>query len=290
MRRTIASAVFLTLLSLSTRATAQGYVDQQAIKTLQATQGNVPDVAPVSWHAYKPSAKLKTNKAVVADIQRHLDSLPGELREGRMQVVELSNRVCAKYLLQRGVVLVPDSFPPDFRAYAPYPQHYAGADTFGQLFVADKYTQTFAAYEGGRLVRWGLISTGRDDGNTPTGRYTFNWRDEFRLSTAAPPGEVWELRWVYNFHGPRGIHVHQYAVPIAQPASHGCVRLTEADARWNYDWAAKGTTVLVLNHNPLGLAAHWSSGPQPQSLIGLPPSPLDIPDGLTNDNDAVAGR
>jgi hypothetical protein len=88
----------------------------------------------------------------------------------------------------------------------------------------------------------------------------------------SPPGERWEMYWVFNFHEARGIHIHQYPMPTGGPASHGCVRLIEEDAKWIYDWAdtwktssgsgmvssssvriiEPGTTVLVIGEDPVG--------------------------------------
>lgn len=144
-----------------------------------------------------------------------------------------------------------------------------------------------------------MVSTGRDDDLTPNGRYNFNWRQEYRESSEAPEGEVWEMRWVFNFHGPKGIHVHQYQLPIAMPASHGCVRLSESNALWNFNWAQQtavregvrepGTMVIVINHNPAGVPAHWQPGDDgaPTSLVNLPDDPASLP--LGTENQSVAG-
>ncbi len=272
------AALTLALLGVSATGRAQGYVDQKAVEPLLSTQGQEATVTPVGWHLYPISSTQKTSKAVLARLQKHLDSLPGGLQGQRMAVVELTNRLARKYILQRSELLVPDRFDDDFRAYAPYPQEWTAAASTPKLFVIDKYTQTFGAYENGQLVRWGLVSTGADDEKTPTGRYTFNWKQELRNSSEAPEGETWEMRWVVNFCESKGLHVHQYALPIAQPASHGCVRLTEADALWNYGWAERGTPVLVLNYSPVGLAAHWLPGTgRPVSLVMLPDDPMGVP-------------
>lgn len=272
------------LSSLNTEA--QGYVDQAAVAPLlQMQDGPVPQ--PVKWHIYKIGNAQKTTKAVMSKLQSHLDSLPGDLKGQRMAVVELTNRVARKYLMQKHELLVPNSFPADFRAYTPYPTNWPAAATTAKLFVIDKYTQTFGAYERGKLVHWGLVSTGKEDDKTPTGRYAFNWKQDVRLSSEAPEGETWEMKWVVNFNESRGLHVHQYSLPIAQNASHGCVRLTEADALWNYKWAEKGTPVLVLNYAPVGLASHWMAAEgNPISMIQLPDSPMDVPAG----NKGFAGR
>lgn len=278
---------------LTLTGNAQGYVDQEAVASLLDAQGSgTHDVKPVTWHRYNIGKNGKTSKIMLARLQAHLDSLPGEHTQHRMAIVEIANRVTRKYMMQRGTLLIPDRFPYDFRSYSPYPIQYAGATSVPKLFVIDKGTQTFGAYENGNLVRWGLVSTGKEDNLTPNGRYSFNWKDEFRESTAAPEGEVWKLRWVFNFYAAAGIHVHQYALPIANAASHGCVRLSESDSYWNYNWAdgwkmqggkvvASGTPVIVINNTPAGLAAHWSASGN--SLVRLPGNPMSVPLGPGSD-------
>lgn len=275
--------------------TAQGYVDQDGVAPVLETQGSsIEAVQPVSWHVYKFGNGDKNSKVTLQRLQAHLDALPGGMQGHRLEVVELTNRICRKYLMQRQELLVPDSFADDFRAYAPYPQTYDAASSLPKLFVIDKYSQTFGAYENGTLVRWGLISSGHDDDLTPDGRYSFNWKAEYRESSEAPLGEVWKLRWVFNFCAARGIHVHQYQLPIAMAASHGCVRLSESDAKWNFNWAdagtgkATGTPVIVINHNPGTLSAHWMlvEGTSPISLVNLPTNPMEVPAS----SEQVAGR
>ena len=183
----------------------------------------------------------------------------------------------------------------DIRAYAPFPRIYAGASGFDKLFVIDKKVQAWAAYEYGRLQRWGVVNTGREGSRTPGGRYNFNWQEPERISSESPEGEEWLMRWVFNFHGPRGFHVHQYVMPTGAPASHGCVRLIAADAKWIYDWAdgwkldadgrvkEQGTTVLVLGdgEEPDGRPqrfVHTPAGPRP-NMADLPADPYSVPPG-----------
>jgi lipoprotein-anchoring transpeptidase ErfK/SrfK len=292
----------LLLICAGINTGAQGYVDQEAVASVVESQNFYMDRAtPVGWHRYNVGKAGRSNKTMLARLKAHLDSLPGEREDHRLEIVELSNRVRGQYMMQKGTIIVPNEFPRDFRAYSPYPQHYDSAEKLPKLFVIDKYTQTFAAYEYGHLVRWGLVSTGHEDDLTPTGRYNFNWKQEYRESTAAPEGEIWRLRWVFNFEPKAGIHVHQYVLPIATPASHGCVRLTESDAYWNYNWSSEwvmeggkvqqpGTPVIVINNNPAGLSAHWQDNGSGgiQSLVKLPPDPMSVPVGKNAVSDVVS--
>lgn len=254
------SILLLTWLSIDLYA--QGYVDQQSIYPLaESQQGDIANVKAVRWRMYEYGN--------YTSLLRYIDSLPGELTEKRRYVVELANRVTFDNLRKGRTLFIPETFEKDYRAYSPYPFIYPAAFSLPKLFIIDKYTQTFGAYEYGRLIHWGLVSTGRKNNLTPAGRYNFNWKEYYRKSNAAPPGEVWEMYWVFNFHGKFGIHVHQYSLPIGAAVSHGCVRTSEADARWNYSWAngwvqdkkgrviRNGTPVMVINNNPPERPAHW---------------------------------
>jgi len=272
---------FAVLLTIGTiNVNAQGYVDQDRVAPiLNAQSGDVTGVEPVQWVVYDYQAMAKGEKTGPwSKLKAHLNSLPGGMEGYRLEIVELANRVTSDRLKPGRKLVVPASFSSDYRAYSPYPMYYPAAADLKKLFIIDKYTQTFGAYEQGRLVRWGLVSTGRKDNLTPNGKFNFNWKAEYRQSSAAPPGEVWEMRYLVNFEPKEGIHVHQYSLPIASPASHGCVRVSMADAIWNYNWAdntkgkVKGTPVWVINHNPSGRAAHWTitEDGKVRSLVKLP--------------------
>lgn len=260
-------------------STAQGYVDQKAMFPLSESQiGNVDTLRKVNWRPYTYDGKWDR-------FMQYIDSLPGTMTSNRRLVIELANRITAENMKAGRTLFVPDTFAADYKAYSPYPFFYSTADSLPKLFIIDKFTQTFAAYEYGKLVHWGLVSTGRKNDLTPAGRYNFNWKTEYRKSTAAPPGEVWEMYWVFDFHAKFGIHVHQYSLPIGAAVSHGCVRTAESDAIWNYHWAngwvhdrkgritRNGTPVMVINNNPAGRPAQWKlQDNQVISQVQLPAS------------------
>ncbi len=272
----------LVFLLVGLNARGQGYVDQDAVETLLNSQtGDISNVQKVNWKVYEYKEYHENDgKGIWSEMLEHLDALPGERLDKRRYVVELASRVTGDKMRKGMKLFVPETFPEDYRAYSPYPFEYAEARELPKLFIIDKYTQTFGAYEYGRLVRWGLVSSGSTNGKTPPGKYSFTWKSEFRLSSAAPPGEVWEMPYMFNFEPKVGLHVHQYSLPISQPVSHGCVRVAMADAVWNYNWAdgwgpdrkKKGTPVWVINNNPTGRAAHWKvdADGKVTSLVKLP--------------------
>lgn len=290
--RAILSTISGCLLLIT--AHAQGYVDQE--KTYDLVNSQTTDIKNINkpaWHQYEYKDHRKDDKTGNwGEFLAHIDSLPGYYKNLRRYIVEISNRITGDNFKNGMVLLIPDSFPRDFKAYSPYPLAYTSAEPIPKLFIIDKFTQTFGAYEFGRLVRWGLLSSGKEDDLTPPGRYNFNWKDEHRFSNAAPPGEEWELFYVFNFQVKWGVHVHQYALPISSPVSHGCVRVSLADAIWNYYWANEwqyegnklvrnGTPVVVLHANPKGRAAHWRmKDGKIESLVELPVNLADMPEGI----------
>jgi hypothetical protein len=269
------------LLLAAFTAPAQGVVDQEAVRPVIENQhGDVDAVKQVSWKPYAVKS---------GELRSQLDAIPGDYSlADKIKIIELANRVRLDYIKGGMKLMLPSSFPSDYRAYSPWPYYYEAAKGLPKLFVIDKYTQSFGAYENGKLGPWGLVSSGRSNSSTPAGRYNFTWKTYFKLSNAAPEGEVWKLYWVSDFYTKIGLHVHQYRLPINKAASHGCVRTAAPDAEWNYSWhngwvggdngspSRLGTPVIVINANPPGNAAHWQiSGDGVQSRVHLPSSLYD---------------
>ena len=176
-----------------------------------------------------------------------------QLGKKRSLVVELLNRRLMSEFEIGDTIVAPTDWDLDFSAYSPFPRYYVGARDLDKLFILHKEIQAFAAYENGVLTRWGPVNTGAKESPTPNGRFNFNWREPYRVSSLSPSSdEPWEMYWVLNFHQGRGIHIHQYAFPTGGPASHGCVRLIDANARWIYDWAETWQTSRGDDFNSIG--------------------------------------
>lgn len=284
-------------------AAAQSYVNQTDVENV-LFQNRIDDLdalPDVSYH-YFVIGDGRSNTVLARNTFYKIigDGDSGVGRE-RSKLVELLNRRLMGNVDIGDTLVVPDTFDLDFRAYSPFPRHYEGAREFDKLFIIHKTIQAWAAYEYGELARWGIVNTGAEESPTPTGRFNFNWKTEYRVSSLSPPGERWEMYWVFNFHNPRGIHIHQYPMPTGGPTSHGCVRLVDIDARWIYEWAdpwrvanglvdigsigspieEPGTTVLVLGEDPEGDPIPFMFGdrsPIP-NRVELPDHPYDVPAG-----------
>ena len=284
------------------RSSGGGFIDQTAVEDILGRRAESLDALPEVYYDYYVLDHPSGN-TVMARNAFYYELGDGNTEKGRerAKLVELLNRQLLAHANIGDTLVVPTEFGLDFRAYSPFPRYYPGARDLKKLFIMHKGVQAWAAYEYGKLARWGIINTGNDENPTPNGRFSFNWKQEYRVSTLSPPGEEWEMYWVFNFYHARGIHVHQYEMPTGGPASHGCVRLIDADAQWVYNWGEPwessagpigpqsaqgsitepGTPVLVLGENPEGVPKPFSYKARYPVLrrLDLPSDPMSVPPG-----------
>jgi hypothetical protein len=229
------------------------------------------------------------------DGQFRLIPLPGDpaaLRKaftvGQLTVMEKLNRRDLEHLARAepavpGLV-VPIAWPAaeDAAALSPFPEAFEWAVSHPKVIVVHQPWQAFGAYESGRLVRWGPVSSGRKDTPTPQGLFNLTWRSKGRHST---DNAAWFLPWYFNFHNTRGVSFHQFDLP-GYPASHACVRLLERDAKWLYDWGEQwtldaaernvvtpGTPVLIIGVYEYGSPPPWVDPARlSQRLVINPPN------------------
>ena len=278
--RTLKSLVLLLFILLMTRPTivhGQAFISQEAMKSfLNYPQVEAVDLPEVYYNFFVMYNSRGNNVMARNTFFKVLGDGDLKLGKQRSMLVELLNRKLLRDLSIGDSLVVPTEFDIDFRAYSPFPTNYPGAKEFDKLFVIDKTIQAFAAYEYGTLMRWGIVNTGSEESRTPNGRFNYNWKSEYRVSSLSPPGEPWEMYWVFNFHLDRGIHTHQYAMPSGGPTSHGCVRMVDADAEFIYNWAESWTT----SKRGVGFSTNYGKVIKPGTtviVVGEDPAPGDAP-------------
>lgn len=108
-------------------------------------------------------------------------------------------------------------------------------------------------------VRVFACSVGLSSTPTPTGTYTTS--DKYRWHTLMGPSYGQYCTRITGgilFHSVAGYNMTSYNLSasaynkLGEPASHGCVRLTVADAKWIYDYCASGTTVKIFDSSTAG--------------------------------------
>lgn len=186
--------------------------------------------------------------------------------KSELNIILALNRVDFERLQLNDSLVIPDTFFTDFSLYSPFPVNLPITAGVRKLLVFSYPVQAFAAYENGQLVRWGPVSMGKESTPTPTGLLHTNWRARTTVST---DDSTWILNWYYNIDNDRGVSLHQYELP-GYPASHACVRMMEADAKWVYYWAdgwklnaalsrirAYGTPVVIFGAYDFNAEAPW---------------------------------
>ena len=185
----------------------------------------------------------------------------------QIALLEKLNRADEAHLHRLFPLVVPLSWDADDRSHTVLPSRYAPAGAASKFLVVYLPGQMVGAYEFGALVRWGPISSGRRRRATPAGSFTLNWRSTGRYSTVNP---AWFMPWYFNFDSRDGLALHAYTLP-GYPASHGCIRLLERDARWLYEWGdawlvdaragvvAPGTSVFVAGAYDFAAPPPWRS-------------------------------
>jgi hypothetical protein len=197
--------------------------------------------------------------------------------------LEKLNRRDLQHLGRSRSLVVPEPWDLDELAYSPLPAEYPAVAAHPKFLLVHQPMQVFGAYESGRLVRWGPVSTGRRSRLTPVGLFHLNWRSPGRHSTVDPE---WYMRWYFNFDNKRGLSLHEYELP-GYAASHACVRLLARDARWLFDWGEEwqlsedghtvikpGTPLLIVGTFAFGEEPPWMVPERLAQRIELPTQPV----------------
>jgi lipoprotein-anchoring transpeptidase ErfK/SrfK len=107
--------------------------------------------------------------------------------------------------------------------------------------------------QGGKEVKEMATSSGSDGHETPQGTFEIQNRGEWFYSDKYAEGAKWWVSFrdwgVYLFHSVV-MDQNQQIIPteaakLGTPASHGCLRLAVADAKWIYDNVPQGTKVVI---------------------------------------------
>lgn len=202
--------------------------------------------------------RLLTSKDSVKKFIKYSDS-------NNLKVVAAVNRADVKFLNKFDSIIIPLDLTQSIKQYFPFPFEVSYLKDIKKIIFFSYPTQSFAAYQNGVLVYTGPTNMGRKTDMTPTGLFYTNWKAEQTTSTF---NDEWDLKWNFNIENKLGVGFHQYDMP-GYPASHSCLRLSEKDAKYLYEWAdqwnlkgtdnilAQGTPVIVFGNYPFGSSKPW---------------------------------
>ncbi|MFH1822523.1 MAG: L,D-transpeptidase family protein [Patescibacteria group bacterium] len=100
-------------------------------------------------------------------------------------------------------------------------------------------SQFFGAYEHGKLIYWGPISSGRKGHETPRGDFFALWKSKNYFSKKYQVPMPYAVN-ILSY----GIFFHEQAMP-GKPDSHGCIRMLRLDAKQIFTWIQKNDRVLI---------------------------------------------
>lgn len=128
-----------------------------------------------------------------------------------------------------------------------------GPAAFSKLIEVNVATKQMYLYESGSLVRSYPVSAGAPATPTPAGRYKifskFASQDMRGYNTNGTRYFQPHVHWVNYFlaggYAIHGVYWHGSSWFGNINSSHGCVGLPDDQAKWVYDWAPIGTTVIT---------------------------------------------
>ncbi len=104
----------------------------------------------------------------------------------------------------------------------------------------DLSEQLVIVYDGGRTIRGFVISSGLPRTPTVLGEYRIRTKVRAQTMTGGTGAGYYNLpnvQWVQYFYADYSFHGTYWHSDFGKPKSHGCINMTNADARWLFDWA-----------------------------------------------------
>jgi hypothetical protein len=123
----------------------------------------------------------------------------------------------------------------------------------GTVIAVDTYEQSLGVYVNGGLIFATLVSSGSSyfptrpgtfqvwaklDAGRMSGSYLADRRDYYFLE---------DVPWILYYDGDRALHGAYWHDNFGVRSSHGCVNLSPLDARWLFNFAQVGTTVIIFS-------------------------------------------
>lgn len=142
-----------------------------------------------------------------------------------------------EWLPETAVTLVNPAIPAD-----------AGPNTC-RFIYANLNTQTLSVYDNCKLVFATLISSGKNSW-TFEGRFAILYKNPPYSTINSPSWSTSEfyieaVPYFMTYSDDFGFHAAYWHDSFGSAASHGCINLSPADAKWLYDWAGLGERVII---------------------------------------------
>ena len=190
-----------------------------------------------------PQPAEAASRTTIRQVQRNLTRLGIRVAIDGIEGPETRQGVCAaRRLLRYGTVRRSSVTKADLRALRraeAWPKPRQGS----RYLSVDQTCQMVYQARGGKWVRIMKASTGKPGYRTPNGSYRIQWRWPGWHNSSSYPGTSANMYNSLYFRGGYAIHGSR-SVPY-YPASHGCVRISVANARRIFPEVPNGTRVYI---------------------------------------------
>ena len=222
----------LTIPSASTSRSAAPASDTSAQReSLPTVNGREQYIVQPGEYLSQIGFKLNMNWVAIADVNSIVN--PDRLRVGDVLLLPTADEL--------------SHYAPPFAGYQrfnPAANHPGPNRGVGRELVVVLSTQSAYAYEDGILKKAVLVSTGLPATPTVEGNFTIK-RKVRRQRMTGPDYDLDNVEWVMYFFAGYAFHGTWWHNNFGTPMSAGCVNMTNADARWFYEFADIGTPVHV---------------------------------------------
>lgn len=166
------------------------------------------------------------------------DTLSKIASASQWEIIMQVNKIDEKHLPLDKTIFIPDNMEKATQ-FLPLAADISEKHGANKLIRVSLEKQFFGAYEGGKLIFWGPISSGRKEYETPAGNYKVLWKaKKYRSKKYGLP-----MPFAINISDD-GIFIHHQSLS-GKPASRGCVRLLREDAKKLFSWVNKNDVVVI---------------------------------------------
>jgi len=231
----------------------------------QCHSGNENNIKDEKPKVEKPKEPIEIKYSAFSIKKGRGDSIKKYYTPQQFSIILALNRIDSAHINSPDTLIIPDNFEAELIQYSPFPVSLSFLSEVKKIIFFSYSSQSFAVYNSGVLVHWGPTNMGSKKHPTPTGIYYANWKAE---ETKSSFDDEWILKWNVNLDNKEGVGWHQYTLP-GFPASHSCLRLLEADAKFLYDWVdewklvdkenieTNGTPTVIFGAYPFGKPKPW---------------------------------
>lgn len=208
----------------------------------------VPAVSQVEFSADR-SASIPTPGSYFVHVVQPGESLAGiadAYDTTLRQLLEVNDIDSAAVKPGMRVLVPPTTYAEIFGDAAMGPDGYPlypAVPTEGKWVSVDLSHQRAYAWEGNKLIKRFAISSGKARTPTVTGVFRI-WAkvtSQTMSGGSYATGDYYNLpgvQWVQYFYRDYALHGAYWHNRFGTPTSHGCVNLTNADAKWLYEWTS----------------------------------------------------